>query len=92
MISQTINRDQFGQPKPNTIAAQTIIPNIGTNGTSGVLNPRFASGSVLRMIITPAQTSMNANNVPILVMSPTISPGTKAANKPTNTNKIILDL
>src|SRR5689334_3997786 len=92
MTSQTNNRDQLGQPRPNIIAPQTRIPRMGTRGTSGVLNPRFTSGSVLRMMMTPAHTRINANNVPMLVMSPTISPGTNAENTPTKRNKSMFDL
>ncbi len=92
MINQTIKRAQFVQPKPKIIALQTIIPRMGTRGTSGVVNCLFISGFFTRKIHTPAQTSIKANKVPILVISPTISPGTKAANKPTNTKNIQFDL
>ncbi len=54
------------------MAPQTNIPSIGTNGTQGVLNSLFISGLVLRKTITATQTSIKANKVPILVMSPTI--------------------
>ena len=39
-------------PKPYIIAIQTKIPRIGTNGTKGVLNSRFKSGSVFLNTIT----------------------------------------
>ena len=67
------------------MAKQTKIPKIGTNGTKGVLNSRFIFGSVFLKTITEIQTNMKANKVPILVISPTISPGTKAAKRPTIT-------
>ena len=35
---------------------------------------------------------MNANNVPMLVISPETSAGTNAANSPVNTKMIMLDL
>src|SRR5829696_7744658 len=92
MTSHIKSRDQLGHPSPNTIAPQTIMPNIGTTGTHGVLKWRGASGSVLRIIITPAHTSINANKVPMLVISPAISPGTNAAKNPTKTKRIRLDL
>ena len=53
------------------IAVQTMIPNIGTSGTNGVLNGLCRLGSFLRRIITPAQTSTKANNVAMLVKSST---------------------
>ena len=86
------NRNQFVQPNPKIIAAQTIIPKMGTKGTKGVLNSLCNSGLVFRKIITAAQTKIKANKVPILVMSPTISPGTKAANAPTRIKIIRLAL
>ncbi len=85
IASQTASLNQFVQPRPYIIAKQTITPKIGTNGTNGVLNSRFISGSVFLNTITETQTKINANKVPILVISPTISPGTKAANAPTIT-------
>ena len=92
MASQTNKRDQFGHPKPNIIAKHTTIPRMGTRGTHGVLNWRGISGLVFRRIITPAHTNIKANRVPILVISPTISPGTNAAKLPTKTKKMRLDL
>ena len=85
MSSQPPNRNQFVQPRPQIIAKHTNIPKIGTKGTKGVLNSRFISGFVFLKTITEIQTKMKANKVPILVISPTISPGIKAANKPTMT-------
>src|SRR5688572_16913306 len=54
---------------------------MGTNGTIGVLNALGKSGIFLRITHTPIHTKMNANNVPILVISPTTLAGTNAANK-----------
>lgn len=85
MANQTNNRSQLVQPNPYIIARQTIIPAIGTTGTHGVLNSRFKSGSVFRKTITEKQTKIKAKRVPILVMSPTMSPGMNAANRPTIT-------
>ena len=56
------------------------------------VNPRGMSGRRTRMIQTPAHTSMNANSVPMLVISPTMSPGTKAANSAVKTKKSQFDL
>ena len=88
IASQPNNLNQFVQPKPNIMAAQTMMPKIGTSGTSGVLNCLGRLGSVFLKMITAAHTSINANKVPILVISPTISPGINAANKPTSTRMI----
>ena len=83
---------QFVHPRPKIIAPQTKIPKIATNPTAGTLNPLLISGCFLRMIHTPAHTSMKANKVPILVISPTMSPGMKAAKLPTNIKNIQFDL
>ena len=84
-MSQIINLNQLVQPNPKIIAEQTMIPKIGNKGTNGVLNFLGRSGSVFLKIITARQTKINANKVPMLVISPTTSPGIKAAKKPTNT-------
>ena len=63
---------------------QVAIPRMGTNGTIGVLNALGRSGIFLRITHTPIHTRMNANNVPILVISPTTSAGMKAAKALTN--------
>ena len=62
--------------------AHTTIPNIGTKGTRGVLNGRTRPGSFFLKIITPTQTTTNANKVPIEVRSPATLSGKNAANKP----------
>ena len=92
MASHTKSLSQLVQPNPKIIAAQTIIPNIGTSGTNGVLNCLGNSGFVFLKMITAAHTRINANKVPMLVMSPTISPGTNAAKAPTNIKMIKLAL
>ena len=63
------------------------MPKIGINGTKGVLKARGASGILFRIIITPTHTRINANSVPILVISPTTRAGTKAANRLTKSIK-----
>ena len=87
-----ISRSQLCAPSPNIIEKHTIIPKIGTKGTHGVRNGRGISGLDFLIINIPAQTNTNANKVPILVISPTISPGTTAATIPIKTKKIRLDL
>ena len=61
------------------------MPMIGTSGTNGVLNARGNSGIFLLITHTPIQTKMNANKVPMLVISPTTRAGTKAAKRLTKT-------
>src|SRR5664280_3012112 len=53
---------------------------IGSHGTSGTLNGRFASGWVRRSTITPAATIAKANSVPMLVRSTISSMLAKLAN------------
>ena len=43
------------------------------------------------MIQTPAHTSMNANSVPMLVISPTMLSGRNAANSAVNTKNSMFD-
>src|SRR6202048_1978393 len=69
-----------------------MIPRVETTGTAGTRNPRSRSGRRARMIQTPAQTRMKANSVPMLVISPVTSAGTKAASKPVKTKKSMFDL
>src|SRR5688572_27828440 len=66
---------------------QVTIPSIGIRGTIGVRKARGISGIFFRITHTPIQTNMNANNVPILVISPTTLAGTKAAKALTNNIK-----
>jgi len=44
---------------------QNTIERPGSTGHHGTRNPRCRSGCVLRSTITPAETTMNANSVPI---------------------------
>ena len=68
------------------------MPRIATTGSAGTVKPRSRSGRLTRMIQTPAHTSMNANSVPMLVISPTMSPGMNAANSAVNTKNSMFDL
>ena len=92
MINHTINRIHVSPGKKTIINKQVPIPRIGTTGTNGVLNALGASGILFLNISTPIQTRIKANNVPILVISPTTLAGTKAANRLTNTrnNRLLL--
>ena len=80
-----LKRNQFVHPNPTIINIHEATPNKGISGTNGVLNSLTILGSFFLRIITEIQTNTNANNVPILVMSPTMSPGINAANNPTIT-------
>ena len=67
------------------------MPSIATSGSAGTVNLRGISGRLTRMIQTPAHTSMKANNVPMLVISPTMSPGMNAAKSPVSTKNRTFD-
>src|SRR6185312_8513565 len=67
--SQMISRHQFSAGSENIKSKQVRIPRIGTSGTSGARNGRFASGFVLRITSTAAHTITKANRVPMLVIS-----------------------
>jgi hypothetical protein len=56
---------------------QVTIPNIGTRGTKGVLNDLGSSGIFTRITHIPAHTSIKANKVPMLVISPTTRAGVR---------------
>jgi hypothetical protein len=92
IANQIPNRSQLLHPRPAIIAPQTKTAAMGTHGTSGVRKGRGAAGSLLRMMMIPIETRANANNVPMLVMSPTTLSGMNAAKNATNTKKIQLDL
>src|ERR1700685_4025942 len=52
---------------------------IGSSGTIGARNPRGRSGRLRRRTMTPADTSRNANNVPTLTISSSLSVGNAEA-------------
>ena len=68
------------------------MPRTAVTGSTGTVKPRGMSGRLTRMIQTPAQTRMNANSVPMLVISPTMSSGTKAAKSAVKTKNSQFDL
>src|SRR4030095_4507697 len=92
ITSHPSNLAQFVHPRPKIMAVQTRMPKIDTTGTEGTLNCLGISGCFTLIIHTPAQTRMNANKVPILVISPTTSAGMNPANKADITKNIMLDL
>ena len=68
------------------------MPRIATTGSAGTVKPRGMSGRRTRMIQTPAHTRMNANSVPMLVISPTMLSGKNAANTAVKTKNSQFDL
>src|SRR5689334_15153391 len=74
------------------MAPHTMMPSVDTTGSAGTTNPRAMSGRRFRMIQTPRHTRMNANSVPMLVISPTMSSGMNAANNDVNTKNSMFDL
>src|SRR6478672_8259954 len=81
IIIHTIRRIQVSRGRKTIMNKQVAMPSTGIKGTHGVLNALGASGSFFLKTITPIQTRMNANKVPILVISPTTLAGTKAAKR-----------
>src|SRR2546427_11170104 len=79
MSSQMISRYQFSAGSENINSKHVRMPKIGTSGTKGARNGRFALGFVLRMTITAPQTITKANNVPMLVISARILSGMNPA-------------
>src|SRR6266550_4303474 len=77
--SQMISRYQFSAGRENINNKQVRIPRIGTSGTNGARNGRFALGLVLRIISTAPQTITKANKVPMLVISARILSGISPA-------------
>src|SRR5436190_21522183 len=91
ITGQIIRRYQFSAGKENINSKQVAMPRIGTSGTSGARNGRFALGFVLRMTITAPQTITNANRVPMLVISARMLSGMKPAIDATNSPVRIVD-
>src|SRR5688572_5238226 len=87
MSIHTSKRIHVSIGRNTIINKQVAIPKIGIKGTIGVLNVLGSSGIFFRITHTPTQTSMKANNVPILVISPTTLAGTKAAKRLTKSIK-----
>ena len=88
--SQPINRYQFSWPKPKIIKPQTNTPKIGINGTNGTLNGLGVFGLVFLIMITPTDTKIKANKVPILHKSVSIVRfKNKAGTATTNPVKIV---
>src|SRR5260370_41948013 len=65
-MSQTKKRIQVSSGRLNISTTQQTIEMRGSSGTQGTRKPRGRSGCFLRNTITPAETRMNANSVPML--------------------------
>ena len=91
MTIQMTSRHQVSQSSDVIIAKHTNIPNIGNKGKHGHLNGLGVSGWVLRKIMTPAHTMINAKSVPMDVMFPNLEIGKKPAKKPVKTMKSKFD-
>ena len=87
MISQMKRRHQVSGSSDVIMARQTRMPKIGNKGKYGTRKDLGISGWVLRKTMTPAQTMIKANNVPMDVMLPNLEIGKNPAKKPTKTIK-----
>src|SRR5690606_36540671 len=81
---QIPSRSQLSTGSEPINRIHTITHNTGINGTNGVLNGRYAFGSVFLNITTPIHTREKANRAPILTICPRSEMGTKPANALTN--------
>ena len=77
-----MRRHQVSESSEVIMAKQTMIPKIGNSGKHGTLKGLGILGWVLRKIMTPAQTMIKANNVPIEVILPNLEIGKNAAKNP----------
>src|SRR3954462_11911468 len=91
MTNQPMSRYQFSAGSENINSKQVAIPRIGTSGTNGARNGRFALGFVLRITITAPQTITKANRVPMLVISAKRLSGRNPARAATNIPVKIVD-
>src|SRR2546422_11664524 len=91
MSSQMISRYQFSAGSENINNRQVAMPSIGTSGTKGAREGRFASGLVLRITRTAPQTITKANNVPMLVISASMLSGINPAIEATKSPVRIVD-
>src|ERR1051325_1226572 len=83
--SQIPNRIQVTPGSCTIRYTQATMEMRGVSGTQGTRNGRGRSGSMRRRKITPADTSTNANSVPMFVRSTTSAMLANAANAATNT-------
>src|SRR5579883_1740019 len=83
ITSQTPNRIQVSIGRPSIKPMQQTIESSGVYGENGTRNPRARSGCVCRKMITPADTIINANRVPILDKSASVPISQMPAGTPT---------
>jgi hypothetical protein len=76
MISQTKKRSQVSSGRLSINTRQQTMEIPGSSGTQGTRKPRGRSGCFLRSTMTPAETRIKANNVPMFDM-PTAKPATQ---------------
>ena len=89
--SQASNLTQVSGGSEIIIEKQIKIPKIGNSGTHGLRKGRGSLGCVYRRAITPAQTITKANNVPMLVICPSLEIGKNPAKMLIKNIKIKLE-
>src|ERR1017187_6393469 len=82
-ISQTKNLTHVSSGKAIISTRQKAMEIIGSHGDPGTLNPRGRAGWVLRSTITPRETMMNANSVPMFAKSAKVPISQMPAGIPT---------
>ena len=69
ITSQTKKRSQVSSGRLSISTRQQKMEIPGSSGTHGTRKPRGRSGCFLRSTITPAETRIKANNVPMFERS-----------------------
>ena len=92
IASHTKNRIHVISGSPIIRIAQQMIDRIGTSGTNGTRKLRARSGCFLRNTITPADTTTNANSVPMFDNSAKVSISHKPAGTPTTNPAIQVEM
>ena len=87
-LAQAMQAEALGIQQVFTLSNTLGLPESETLHVLAFMIP----GDLTRNTQTPILTNTKANRVPNDVKSPATCPGTNAANKPTNTNKIQLAL
>src|ERR1035437_2907435 len=81
--SHTKNRIHVTSGNPIIRIMQHMIDRIGTSGTNGTRKLRGRSGCFFRSTMTPADTTTNANSVPMFDNSANVSMSHSPAGTPT---------
>ena len=82
---QTRNRNHVSPVRLSIRNRQASTARAGSTGLNGTRKARGRSGRVRRRMMTPIETSMKANNVPMLTNSASASSGMKPAKIVTTT-------